>query len=155
MHFQNCWHLFSDLVQWLCSLGLWCSERAEGLYCFQNKPLEIELERVSVVEMTRCPPEICASCQWWGLAAAVAAPPPLWQLLETPGSCCQWSPGGSRCHFLGEVVRKQVCFTQSFLPALSTGCGQSRGESEDPGPLNRHVKSSPPIGNTDHFVIQK
>ena len=90
-----------------------------------------------------------------GTSATVVAPPPLWQLLETPGSCCQWSPGGSRCHFLGEVVRKQVCFTESFLPALSTGCGQSRGESEDPGPLNRHVKSCPPIGNTDHFVIQK
>lgn len=27
----------------------------------------MELERGSVVEMTRCPPEICASCQWWGL----------------------------------------------------------------------------------------
>ena len=90
-----------------------------------------------------------------GTSALAAASPPPRQLLETPGSCCWWSPGGSRCHFLEEVVRKHLCFIQSFLPGLSTGCGQPRRESEGPGPLNHHVKSCPPIGNTDHFVIQK
>lgn len=35
-----------------------------------------------------------------GTSALAAASSPLGQLLETPGSCCRWSPGGSRCHFL-------------------------------------------------------
>lgn len=51
------------------------------------------------------------------------------------------------------MIKKQVCFTQFFLPGLSTGCGKSSRESEDPGPLNRHVKSCSPIRNTDLFVI--
>lgn len=122
MYFQNCWCLFSDLVQGQVALD-YGVQRAEGLYCFQiSLSLEIKLGRVSV--RWRRPDVHQRSVlrvSGGGLPATVAAPPPPGQLLETRAVVGSGALGAVGVTSWEAVVRKQVCLIQSFLPALSTG----------------------------------